>query len=138
MAWVPLGPGLSFKPIAFRPGDHRQLLLRLDPGTVIPPHRHHGDVHAFNVAGSRHIIGTEVVLGPHAYLYEPVGNVDSWEAVGDDPCVVHIAVTGRMDFLGPDGEVVASDGSATLQRTYLDWCAAEGRSPHAALAHPVR
>ena len=134
MEWIPLEPGVSFKPIAFLPGNRRQLLLRLEPGTVVPLHRHHGEVHAFNVAGWREILGTDVRLGPQAYLHELPGNVDSWMAVGDEPCVVHIAITGAMDYLDDAGEVISSDDTASLQRSYLDWCAAQGVPPHPALS----
>ena len=39
--WIPLSPGISFKPIVFLPDDSGyQLLLRVEPGTVVPRHRH--------------------------------------------------------------------------------------------------
>jgi hypothetical protein len=62
------------------------------------------------------------------------GNVDSWVAVGDEPCVVHIAITGAMEYLDDAGTVISSDDTASLQRCYLDWCAAHGVAPHPALS----
>src|SRR5262249_50432741 len=79
--WIPLGPGESFKPLRFPPGDRgRVLLLRLEPGTLVPLHRHGGEVHGYNVSGSRKLLETGEIVGPGVYVYEPPGNVDSWMA----------------------------------------------------------
>jgi anti-sigma factor ChrR (cupin superfamily) len=65
MPWVPLGPGASFKRLRFLPNNRgRVLLLRLDPGTVVPLHRHLGEVHGFNLAGHRKLLETGEVIGP--------------------------------------------------------------------------
>src|SRR6185436_6257336 len=83
MPWIPLCPGQSFKPLRFFPNDRgRVLLLRVEPGTVVALHRHLGEVHGFHLAGARKLDSIEIV-GPGVYVYEPAGNVDSWEAVGD-------------------------------------------------------
>jgi 2,4'-dihydroxyacetophenone dioxygenase len=121
-AWIPLGEGLSFKPIAFGPGAWRQLLLRLEPGTVIPLHRHHGQVHAFTLEGHRKLGPDGPIIGPGSYLHEPVGNIDTWSATSDGPCVVHIAISGRLEHLDTDGVVTSYDDTDSLHRTYLDWC----------------
>ncbi len=84
MPWIPLGPGESFKPLRFFPNG-RALLLRLEPGTLVPRHRHEGEVHAFNVSGSRKLIESGEIAGPGAYVYEPAGNVDSWMAPATSP-----------------------------------------------------
>lgn len=133
--WVPLSPGLSFKPLNFFPdGSGYQLLLRVEPGTVIPPHRHTGDVHAFNISGHRRIITTGDVIGPGTYVYEPVGNEDTWEAIGEEPCVVHLEANGRVEYLDDHGNVVRHTDAATARREYLAWCAAHGIEPLPQLA----
>jgi anti-sigma factor ChrR (cupin superfamily) len=54
LPWIPLGPGEAFKPLRFLTEDHgRVLLLRLEPGTVVPLHRHLGEVHALIALGSK-------------------------------------------------------------------------------------
>ncbi len=130
MPWVPLGPGESFKPLRFLPDERgRALLLRLEPGVVVPLHRHLGEVHGFNLAGQRELIETGEVVGPGGYVYEPAGNVDSWKAVGDVPVIVHIVAFGAMEYLGPDGEVLRRDGPASLREIYRRHCAAAGVVP---------
>ena len=116
MPWIPLGPGESFKPLAFLP-DCRVLLLRVEPGTLIPLHRHLGAVHAFNVSGWRQL-NTGEMIGPGTFVYEPPGNVDWWKAVGDEPAIVHIASFGPMEYLGDDGRVLRRDDENSLYEAY--------------------
>jgi quercetin dioxygenase-like cupin family protein len=128
--WIPLGPGESFKPLRFLPNARgRVLLLRLEPGTLVPLHRHLGEVHAYNVAGSRKLLETGEIVGPGGYVYEPAGNVDSWMAVGDEPVVVHITAYGPMEYLGEDGAVLRRDSPSSLRAAYHRYCAEHGLVP---------
>jgi quercetin dioxygenase-like cupin family protein len=130
MPWIPLGGGESFKPLRFLAGDRgRVLLLRLEPGTIVPLHRHLGEVHGFNLSGSRKLIETGEIVGPGGYVYEPAGNVDSWMVVGDEPVVVHITAFGAMEYLGENGEVLRSDSPASLREIYLRHCEEHGIEP---------
>src|SRR5262245_53571025 len=118
LSWIPLGPGEAFKPLRFLPEeDQRVLLLRLDPGVVVPLHRHLGDVHAYNLAGHRRL-DTGALVGPGGYVYEPVGNEDSWTAVGDEPVVVHIVTYGPMQYPDRNGRVLKRDSSLSLKEGY--------------------
>jgi 2,4'-dihydroxyacetophenone dioxygenase len=128
--WIPLGPGESFKPLRFLSNDRgRVLLLRLDPGTIVPRHRHLGEVHGFNIAGSRKLIETGEIAGPGAYVYEPAGNVDSWMAVGDEPVIVHITSFGAMEYLGDDDQVLRRDTASSLHQIYLRYCEEHNLAP---------
>jgi hypothetical protein len=134
LGWIPLAPGLSFKPITYFPDlSGWQLLLRLEPGTVIPRHRHTGEVHAFNLSGFRRL-DTGEIIGPGTYVHEPAGNEDSWEAWGDEPCIVHIEVNGRNEYFDEAGNLLRVADARASRQDYLEWCAAEGVTPHPALA----
>jgi hypothetical protein len=65
---------------------------------------------------------------PHlaSYVYEPGGTVDAWRAIGDEPCVLHLKITGTIDYIGADGEVTGTVDAATQCEAYLDWCAQRG------------
>ncbi len=126
--WIPLGPGESFKPLRFL-RNGRALLLRLEPGTIIPRHRHLGEVHGLNLSGSRKLIESGEIIGPGDYVYEPAGNVDSWMAVGDEPVIVHIVSFGAMEYLGDDDQVLRRDTPASLQEIYLRYCEANHLEP---------
>ena len=128
MDWIPTGPGKSFRPLRFAP-DGWSELMRLEPGSVVALHRHTGDVHALNLSGSREIIGTGEVVGPGGYVYEPQGTIDTWGAVGTQPCIVHIKVTGVVEYLGQDNEVTETASAITQRALYLRWCEQHGRQP---------
>jgi 2,4'-dihydroxyacetophenone dioxygenase len=125
--WIPLGPGESFKPLRFLAGNRgRVLLLRLEPGCTVAPHRHTGDVHAFNVDGFRELIDSGQIVGPGDYVYEPAGNADTWRVVGEGPCTVFITTRGVMEYLDEMGEVIQSDTTETMRDTYHRYCSAKG------------
>ncbi|MEO6689402.1 MAG: cupin domain-containing protein [Dokdonella sp.] len=127
--WVPLSAGKAFKPLRFF-ADNRGFveLLRLDPGTAIPLHRHTGDVHAFNLEGTRELDSGERV-GPGDYVYEPAGNTDAWKVVGDIPLVVLVVVTGAVEYLDAEGAVISRYTAERLFDLYLAHCDACGIEP---------
>lgn len=129
LAWMPLGDGVWVRPLRFC-GEERSLQLKVAPGVTIGRHRHAGDVHAFNVSGSRRL-GDGEIAGPGAYVYEPAGNEDSWTCVGDEPCVVQISMSGRLVYLGENDEVVDYTDTPKLRAQYLAWCRRNGHEPQA-------
>ncbi|MCI0573448.1 MAG: cupin domain-containing protein [Myxococcaceae bacterium] len=125
--WIPMGrPGLSFKPLRFFRGDGSMYLFRVEPGTVIPRHRHTGEVHGFNLAGRRKLLDTGEVIGPGTYVYEPPGNVDSWMVIGDEPVILHITIRGAVEYLGEDGEVLSRAEPGARLESYRRWCEENG------------
>jgi quercetin dioxygenase-like cupin family protein len=125
--WIPLGPGESFKPLAFLPHERgRVLLLRLEPGTLIPRHRHSGEVHGLNLQGSRELIESGEIVGPGGYVYEPAGNTDSWRAVGDEPVIVHIIAYGGLEYLDENDNVLRRDDASSLRLLYERYCEEHG------------
>jgi len=128
MPWIPTGPGKSFRPLRFT-ADGWSELMRLEPGSVVALHRHTGELHAFNVTGTREILGTGELVGPGNYVYEPAGTVDTWGATSDGPCVIHLKATGAIEYLGPDGQVTEAVTAASQRAIYLEWCQREGVAP---------
>jgi 2,4'-dihydroxyacetophenone dioxygenase len=119
--WLPVKPGFDLQ--LLRGGDDddtRALLLRLQPGTVIELHRHSGEVHAYNIAGTRRILQTDQIVGPGEYVYEPPGNVDSWMAVGTEPLIVFVTVRGPIEYIDERGRVLRSSTTSSLTQAYAD------------------
>ena len=129
MPWIMTGPGKSFRPLRFA-ADGWSELMRLEPGSAVALHRHAGEVHAFNISGTREILGTGELVGPGSYVYEPAGTVDGWGATGDEPCVVHIKVTGTIEYLDDNGQVIESVNAETQRAVYLAWCRAHDVPPY--------
>ena len=135
MDWVPAGAGLSFKPLRFFPDNAGWAqLMRLEPGTLIPRHRHTGEVHAFNLSGYRLLIESNTRVGPGTYVHESAGDVDSWQAVGDEPCLLYVEVHGTVEYLAPDGAVAAVVDADLQRQMYEGFCATNRQQPTLAAA----
>jgi 2,4'-dihydroxyacetophenone dioxygenase len=134
MAWIETGPGESFRPLRFEE-DGFSDLIRLEPGAVMPRHRHTGDTHIFNLQGSRELIQTGEIAGPGDYVYEPPGTVDSWRTAGDVPCIVHVKVVGVVEYLDANDQVAVLVDSASERAAYLAGCERQGVDPDPQLLH---
>jgi 2,4'-dihydroxyacetophenone dioxygenase len=98
--------------------ETRALLLRLSPGTVVPRHRHEGEVHALNLSGTRELRDTGELVGPGGYVYEPAGNVDSWMAVGEVDVIVFVTVRGGMDTFDERGGIAERSTTRAITENY--------------------
>ena len=127
LPWIPSPvPGKSSKPLRFLRSNRGFVeLLRMEPGVAMPLHRHTGETHAFNLSGSRRLASGEVI-GPGDYVYEPPGNVDSWEVIGAEPLVVLVVVMGEVESLAPDGHVRGVANAATRFVEYQTFCRERG------------
>lgn len=125
--WVPSStPGKSSRPLRFLRDDRGFVeLLRMEPGVVMPLHRHTGEVHAYNLAGTRKLCTGEVI-GPGDYVHEPSGNVDWWKIIGDEPMLALVIVMGEVEFLGPDQTVTGRASAATQRAAYARYCDEHG------------
>lgn len=125
--WVPSAtPGKSARLLRFLPDDAGFVeLLRMEPGVTMPLHRHSGEIHAFNLSGSRQLCTGEVI-GPGDYVYEPPGNTDWWRIVGGDTMVALVVVRGEVEFLGADGSVLARANAATQRAELERHCRTQG------------
>lgn len=119
LPWQQIKPGFHRKLLrGGGDGDVRVQLLRLEPGTVIPRHRHAGEVHALNLTGSRKLLDTGEVIGPGGYVYEPPGNIDSWMAVGDTPVIVFTTAQGAIEYLDDRDQVIGRTTTSGATREY--------------------
>lgn len=127
LPWIPSPvPGKSSRPLRFLRGNRGFVeLLRMEPGVAMPSHRHTGETHAFNLAGSRRLASGEVI-GPGGYVYEPPGNVDSWEVIGEEPLIALVVVMGEVEDLAPDGHVRGVANAATRFVEYQTFCREHG------------
>jgi 2,4'-dihydroxyacetophenone dioxygenase len=120
LPWVPSATlGKSAKLLRLLPDDRGFVeLLRMEPGVVMPLHRHTGEIHAYNLSGSRQLCTGEIV-GAGDYVYEPNGNTDWWKIVGDETMLALVVVIGKVEFLDAQGRVTATANAAS-QRAELE------------------
>ena len=90
-------------------------------------HRHSGEVHALNLQGARRL-GDGRVIGPGDYVFEPTGNVDRWQATGDEALIVHVVVKGHVEYVKADGSVTRRITTADRIADYERHCEAAGVS----------
>jgi len=121
--WIPMSPEKSWKPLRFLEGGRGFVeLLRMRPGAIMPLHRHTGEIHAYNLAGTRTLCTGEVI-GPGDYVYEPPGNTDWWRITGDEEMTALVVVIGAVEFLGPGGMVISRADAQSQRHAYETWCA---------------
>lgn len=126
LPWIPSStPGKSARPLRFLGDEGFVELLRMEPGTTMPLHRHTGPVHVYQLSGLRQLDNGQLI-GPGDYILEPAGNVDWWKVVGDEPMVAFVLVMGEVQFLGPGGEARAVANAAGQRAEYLRHCAEHG------------
>ncbi len=127
LPWIPSDTaGKSARPLRFL-DDNRGFveLLLMQPGCVMPLHRHSGEVHAYNLSGQRKLCTGELI-GPGDYVHEPAGNTDWWKIVGDEPMLALVVVYGRVEFLHGDGRVRHTVDALTQRADYERHCQARG------------
>jgi 2,4'-dihydroxyacetophenone dioxygenase len=129
--WIGEGTGKWSLPVMFLPDDGGWVeLMRLKPGVRIDLHRHSGEVHGLNLQGTRRLNDGRVI-GPGDYVFEPPGNVDWWEATGDEDLIVHVVVRGAVEYLGPHHTVKQRIATRDRIADYARACAAIGITPRA-------
>ena len=125
-SWIREGEGKWSLPVAFLPGGAGWVeLMRLAPGVRLGLHRHTGEVHALNLQGERRLNDGRVVRAGD-YIHEPAGNVDWWEATGDEELLVHVVVKGEVEYLGAHHAVLQRITAADRIEDYRRHCAAAG------------
>jgi 2,4'-dihydroxyacetophenone dioxygenase len=127
LPWVPSGtPGKSAKLLRFLPDDSGFVeLLRMEPGVVMPLHRHTGEIHAYNLSGSRQLCTGEIV-GAGDYVYEPNGNTDWWKIVGQEAMLALVVVIGKVEFLDAQGRVISTANAASQRAELEGYCSRMG------------
>lgn len=102
--------------------------MRLSPGIRLGLHRPTGEVHALTLAGERRLNESRVVR-PGGYIHEPSGNLDWWEASGNDELLVHVVVKGSVEYLDAHQRVLQRITTADRIADYRRHCAAIGMQP---------
>lgn len=122
LPWAELAPGIEMRVLRTGAGGDRYTLMnRFAPGTVLPRHVHHGEVHAWTVSGRWGYLEYGWTAGPGDYVYEEEGSVHTLAVPADatEPAVVQFVIERGMDFLDDDGAPFHTEDAASITELYL-------------------
>ena len=101
---------------------------RFAPGTLVPTHKHTGEVFAFTLAGSWKYVEYPEVNVAGSYLYEPAGSIHTLMVPEENDVVTDVwfAIYGANLNLGADGNVEMVIDASLVRDTYFALCEANG------------
>ena len=129
LPWGEPLPGIELKVLRTGEGTGRYTLMnRFAPGTVLPKHVHHGEVHAFTLAGRWGYLEYDWESTAGDYVYEEAGSVHTLCVPTDaeEPAVIQFVIDQGMDFLDAEGNAFHSEDAGSITQMYLDSLAAAG------------
>lgn len=129
LPWISTGPSISTKLLALFHDKQDWVMLRVEPSTQIPLHRHQGEVHGIILSDRRRLEPGGRVLGPGDYAYEPDGHVDFWAAHGDESFESLFRLRGAVEYLDADRNVIRCETAASKADEYRRVCAERGIAP---------
>lgn len=128
LPWAELAPGIEMKVLRVGGDSGRYTLMnRFAPGTVLPRHYHHGEVHAWTIAGTWGYEEYDWTASAGDYIYEPAGSVHTLTVPeGGGPATIQFVIDKGLDFLDDDGNVFHVENAETITQLYLDTLEAAG------------
>lgn len=129
LPWNPVAPGVSSQLLGVFKDKGWISVLRLEPGSVIPLHRHTGEVHGFVLEGQRRLGPGGPVVGAGEYTFEPEGNVDTWSVEGDTPLISLFVVRGDVEYLDESEKVQRRETGQSKLEAYERLCKEKGIVP---------
>ena len=132
LPWAELAPGIEIKVLRTGEGSGRYTLMnRFAPGTVLPTHYHHGEVHAFTLDGEWGYQEYDWTARAGDYIHEAAGSVHTLTVAADaaGPATIQFVIEAGLDFLDEDGQVFHVEDAASITALYVDTLAAAGVEP---------
>ena len=96
------------------------LMTRLQPGVVLPKHRHFGDVHGYTISGRWGYQEYDWEASGGDYVYEPPNSTHTLYVPDDaaEPAVIVFVVDKGMVILGDNDEILSIEDAWTLTEIY--------------------
>jgi quercetin dioxygenase-like cupin family protein len=121
--WATFFPGIEVKLLrASEATASYTLLARFAPGTILPKHRHFGEVQAYTLQGTWHYKEYDWVARAGSLVYEPPGATHTLHVPDDakEPAVILFIVVGGMALLTDEDEVFMLEDVAQMRERYLE------------------
>ncbi len=119
--WGLVWEGIELKILRVGEGSGTYTLMtRLQPGVVLPKHRHFGDVHGFTIAGRWRYQEYDWEATAGDYVYEPPNSTHTLEVPGDEtePAVILFVIDKGMVILGDDDEILTIEDAWSITEIY--------------------
>jgi 2,4'-dihydroxyacetophenone dioxygenase len=119
--WGELWTGIEMKMLRIGGTDGTYTLVnRFAPGTVLPPHRHVGSVHAYTIRGAWCYREYDWVARAGDFIYEPPGSVHTLMVPpdGTEPTEVIFHIEKALIVLDDAGNDLLSQDGATIDAMY--------------------
>jgi 2,4'-dihydroxyacetophenone dioxygenase len=126
LPWAMVLPDIEIRVLRVDPdGARYTMMMRAQPGSTLPRHRHLGDVHAITHSGRWRYDDYDWTAGPGSYVHESAGAAHTFRvpADADEPAVITFVVEGPQELLDDDGSVASVESGPTIlgyYRAYLE------------------
>lgn len=96
------------------------VMTRLQPGVVLPKHRHFGEVHGYTLSGRWHYLEYDWFAETGDYVYEPPNSTHTLEVPADspEPAVILFTVDKGMVILGDNDEILTIEDAWSITTLY--------------------
>jgi quercetin dioxygenase-like cupin family protein len=134
--WATFFPGIDVKLLrASEATASYTLLARFAPGTILPKHRHFGEVQAYTLQGSWHYKEYDWVARAGSLVFEPPGATHTLHVPEDakEPAIILFMVTGGMALLTDEDEVFMLEDVPAMRERYIETIREAGASVPAGL-----
>ncbi|MDM4765038.1 2,4'-dihydroxyacetophenone dioxygenase family protein [Pelomonas sp. SE-A7] len=127
LPWLVLSPqlpGVQLKYFRLDPVRGEVIaLVRLAPGTRMPPHQQGGHAILYTVSGRWKFAEHDWIAGPGSVVFQTAGSRLSAEVLSEDePTVVLAVAVGDRVLFDQQGGVMAIENWRTALQRYLDYC----------------
>jgi 2,4'-dihydroxyacetophenone dioxygenase len=123
LPWATFFPGIEVKLLrASEATASYTLLARFAPGTVLPKHRHFGEVQAYTLQGTWHYKEYDWMAHAGSLVFEQPGATHTLHVPEDakEPALILFVVTGGMALLTDEDEVFMLEDVPTMRERYTD------------------
>jgi quercetin dioxygenase-like cupin family protein len=127
--WATFAPGIEVRML--RVGGESgtyTLMTRFGPGTVLPRHRHMGEVHAYTIQGRWYYREYDWVAEAGSYVYEPPNSVHTLTVPADNagPTVVLFTIHSGLVLISDDGDLLTIEDAQSMSMLYRAALEAQG------------
>lgn len=127
--WAQIWEGIELKllRVGGKSGTYT-VMSRFAPGTVLPKHRHFGEVHAYTLKGRWRYKEYDWEATAGDYIYEEPNSIHTLEVPADasEPAEIVFIIEKGMVMLGDNDEMFMIEDAATVAGYYRQALEAQG------------